>query len=120
MGTFYMSACPIHSNRCDREGETLSITWNNTLHLALVRKEWNSKQTHKTACLGMFYMSVWRVENTYHYWGWVATAPILTLIIALPPLPALLVVMVVVVVHVVDVGEWCGGVVVVASSKGGW
>jgi hypothetical protein len=26
--------------------------------------------------------------------------------------------MVVVLVHVVDVGEWCGGVVVVASSKG--
>ena len=31
----------------------------------------------------------------------------------------ILVVMVIVVVHVVDVGEWCGGVVVVASSKGG-
>jgi len=45
--------------------------------------------------------------------------PIPTLIVALSPLPALLVVMVVVVVHVVDVGEWCGGVVVVASSKGG-
>jgi len=47
--------------------------------------------------------------NTYQCWGWVATAPIPTLVVALSPLPALLVVMVVVVVHVVDVGEWCGG-----------
>jgi hypothetical protein len=35
------------------------------------------------------------------------------------PLPALLIVMVIVVVHVVDVGEWCG-VVMVVASKGGW